>query len=274
MYTNLPPFEKDTFNRNETLIHHVSQFLAMAGKNYLPDEPDDSNTNLGLEDGRITSRVIQADEPFQVAIELRQWLLCIINITGGIVTSIAITGKTRSELFHWLKNKFNERGLDGDQLKYIDHYEIPGYPTEDQQPHESIDNDAAELWTLMRNNAVVLMNELNDLINIQSEIRIWPHHFDTGVYYPLSDDKAIGAGWAMADGLVDNPYLYIYGWKKDEQLDYSGIPSTTIGSWIIREGWEGFTISAEQIAASTNQYEDIIDSIKTSLKFYKRLSLN
>ena len=43
---------------------------------------------------------------------------------------------------------------------------------------------------------------------MNSEVRIWPHHFDTGIYLEVNSKLGIGFGWAMADKMIDQPYFY------------------------------------------------------------------
>jgi len=96
------------------------------------------------------------------------------------------------------------------------------------------------------------MSALNQLSGITSEINIWPHHFDTGVYYSITEAngesiQAIGGGLAIADSMIDEPYFYLYGWAKEGTIDYSSAPSNTSGQWLT-EGWQGAVLRASDIS--------------------------
>ncbi|MEP5611948.1 MAG: hypothetical protein ABJP45_06845 [Cyclobacteriaceae bacterium] len=267
MYTPISEFDKSLLNATEAYIHHASQFLAMVGKNYLEDQSDDSNANLNFNpsSSRIECRAIG---DFQVNLNVPDWQL---EIKKGekVQNSFSLTGQLKSEIFEWLRREIEEAGLDAQNLKYIDHYEVAEHEVDMGQPFQELNIDLVSSWLAMRANANVILSDLNQIAGIHSEVRIWPHHFDTGTYYELAEKKAIGAGWAIADTLCDNPYLYIYGWDGNKELDYSAIPDLVIGKWIVTEGWQGAVIESVELSTSTNQYNAINSFMNTVFNFLK-----
>ncbi|MEP1095653.1 MAG: hypothetical protein ABJG78_11120 [Cyclobacteriaceae bacterium] len=267
MYTPITEFNKSLLNATEAYIHHASQFLAMVGKNYLEDQPDDSNANLSFdsESSRIQSRVVG---DFQVNLNVPDWRLEVMN-AGALQSSCSLAGKLKDELFEWLKGEIATAGLDEGKLKYIDHYEVAEHEVDMGHPFQELNIDMVNSWLTMRANANGILSDLNEIVGISSDVRIWPHHFDTGTYYELGEKKAIGAGWAIADTLCDNPYLYIYGWDGNTELDYKAIPELAIGKWIVTEGWQGAVIESVELSASNDQYNATKSFMHTVVSFLK-----
>lgn len=274
MYTPIIEFNESQLNTAEAFIHRASQFLAMMGKTYLEDQADDSNANLAFDskDSSIVGRKIKGNSEFSLDLNIPNWELQ-INEEANATQNFQLGGRTKTEAFDWLRNTIQTLGLDSSQLKYIDHYEVPEHDVDHGLPFQELNIDIVNCWLDMRSNANLLLNDLNDIVGLDSEIRIWPHHFDTGTYYELGKQKAIGAGWAIADSLCDNPYLYIYGWDGNASIDYSNLPELAIGKWIVTEGWQGAVVESVTLANKEGQYE-LLKSFMSDVVSFLRNQLN
>jgi len=95
-----------------------------------------------------------------------------------------------------------------------------------------------------------------------TEIRIWPHHFDTGMLIDLSAQKdmsiGLGLGYAIAVSLSEVPYYYCYGWGKT--IDYSQLSALKNGVWI-NTNWKGALFPATDSR-----------DLKTVVNFYQEAS--
>jgi len=80
-------------------------------------------------------------------------------------------------------------------------------------------------------------------------------------------DRSIGAGFNPADDMVDEPYFYIYGWYKDNKLDYSDKPELVNGKWII-ENWEGAVLPITEVAD-----EDAVNAFYETTSLYLKNKL-
>ncbi len=268
MFEPLHQFNKNVYNVAEAYIHRASQFLAMVGKNYLPEQDDDSHANLEWDpdSSKILGRVINGK--FRFALDIPSYRLEVL-VGDAAVASIGIEDATKEDLFIWVRAQLIKEDLDGSKLKFLDHYEVPEHEVDRGEPFAGIDSDYLMLWATMRSNANILLTDLNDIAGIPSEIRIWPHHFDSGIYYTLADSKAIGAGWAIADSLCDNPYLYIYGWSEKANVDYSGKPELEIGKWIVTNDWKGAVIESTEFSDNPDSHESSKCFMKSVIHFYK-----
>ena len=55
-------------------------------------------------------------------------------------------------------------------------------------------------WRTLGNEAC---KKILKILNVEGNIRIWPHHFDTGIYVAANLNLNIGFGFAMEDELVN-----------------------------------------------------------------------
>lgn len=248
-----PIAQLQAYNQAEITIHRVCQLLALTGVNLVPKKDDDSHTNLAWDDknslvaGRYfqlnnqTMRLVFAIKPQELRFETKE---------GQLVSSIDLSYSDHETLVMWWRMQLQELGASKDLIDEV-HYDLP--ETEAYTTVE-ISSELAEyddLWMTIRRQANQVFNTLNTNTNQQSEIRIWPHHFDTGVYYSITGDtQAIGAGMAIADTLMAEPYYYIYAWSKDTELDYSAAPDLGKGKWLTGT-WKGAVLPISSISNLT-----------------------
>ncbi len=251
---------------NEQLLHTLSQFIARVGKAYIPPKPDDSHTNLAWEPetGCISGHPIPAPlGNFTLAIELKTFSVLLRNADNQAICRVKAAGMRDDQLLEVIRNWMQETGLDGQLLEYPLHFSIPVYGPGVNFPYPSSDKDSLETWAKMRTLANEALFLLNDAFSLETPIRIWPHHFDTGVYYQLNKDdsgktnRSIGAGLAIADDLLDEPYFYMYGWKESGSLPYDEKPNLTYGYWLVQDKWKGALLPHWEWSANGNHLERV-----------------
>ena len=162
------------------------------------------------------------------------------------------------------------------------HYDLPeGFLGLTENLPISPDPVLANEWTSTRNNASDFLNDASFLMKTEkiemSQIAIWPHHFDTGGYFPFKANKqrAIGIGWAVPDQVEDDFYFYIYGYCKDSKVDFTNRPSLGDdgAKWVLHlDGWEGAILP--YAAFKGKDYETkkrmIVDTFyKTTIPFFE-----
>lgn len=102
--------------------------------------------------------------------------------------------------------------------------------------------ELASLRTLAQSSLVATLKETG----LESDVRIWPHHFDSGAYASLNDDIAVGFGLAIPDALVNEHYFYISGYKDHNGLDTSNFDALSLGEWK-NVGFKGAVLPATKI---------------------------
>ena len=96
---------------------------------------------------------------------------------------INLDGKTQKQAFIELSQNLADLDVDVTEFKDELHYEIPNHPI-GKGAAFSIKNENAFIENSnFRNNAKIILNEIAQLFEQDESIRIWPHHFDTGLFF-------------------------------------------------------------------------------------------
>ena len=230
-------------------LHIAAQYLAAAGISFIKKETDDSHTNLGwnTSQGRIETHFF-GPENQQLAINLitqhLEWLK-----EGEKTDSININQHSHQEILDWISVQVSKSGLK-EVYKYQFHYDLP-YPT--LLDSESLIFDIQTLKKIVERfntgqKAFELFLAKN---NLMSPIRIWPHHFDLGIYTRLNSESNLfmGAGLAIPDSLVDDLYYYASAYNNGSAIVTKSFSPLSSGNW--RTDWNGATLAASQIDANT-----------------------
>lgn len=167
------------------------------------------------------------------------------NSNGDSVT-LRLDTTTHGDILKWIK-KIATKAAIKVPYEYSFHYDFP-YQIKDNFVFRLLDtNRLLELLNLRILAQSVLETFLKDE-NLNSEIRIWPHHFDTGAYAVFNDmsGKAVGLGLAVPDNLCRDHYFYISGYKGHEGIDTADFKPLSLGSWGVN-GFNGAILPAIEI---------------------------
>ena len=229
--------------KTDQQIHQLSQTLAKFGRSFSQQQKDDSHTNLGFDyvGSQVWSRwaTIQSHNmALALNLEIQEFLVKDSNYQT--IVSFDLIGKTQSDTEQTIAAYLNQHfAIEANDFLKPLHFEIPVYP---------IKNDTIKKWNVesvsqwldYRNQANQACSYLANHLNKEAEIRIWPHHFDTGIYIEPNNKVGIGFGLAMADSMINEPYYYFsaYG-LNGNTVNYSKTPMLSVGEWITGEHWNG-----------------------------------
>jgi hypothetical protein len=178
------------------------------------------------------------------------------------VTSLSLDGKAHGDIVQWLQE--HSRTHLSKNYVYKFHYDLP-YTIDAEYTFKL--TDASQLEHL-RNLRILAQYTLERIINknaLSSPIRIWPHHFDTGIYASLEEgsDIFIGIGMAIPDALSDEHYFYISGYKNGNAILPTSHKDLSIGQWI-DQGFKGAILPATNLVESESvQFlQEAIDQYK------------
>jgi hypothetical protein len=154
-----------------------------------------------------------------------------------------LEGKTHAQVLEWLQQM--SLNYIAKPYRYKFHYDLPYSIHSDYTFH--LDN-SANLKTLA-NLRVLTQKGLEEIIktfHLKDNIRIWPHHFDTGIYAPLPEtsDVMVGLGLAITDTVLDGHYFYASGYKNGNQLDPAAFSPLSVGKWV-SDTFKGGVLPAE-----------------------------
>ena len=227
-------------------MHLAAQYLATAGISFLDKKDDDSHTNLGfnIENSCLETHLLSENND-QLLLSYENFSLILKSNSGRV--AFELNGATHKEIVTWIKE--TAQTFLNKEYNYALHYELP-YLIEDSFVYEL--TDAKELRALMQLRILIQMSleKINESYQLSTSIRIWPHHFDTGIYAALPNStNSVGQGLAIPDGVCDEHYLYASGYDKDGQIDTSKFNKLSKGYWS-NEGFIGAVLPASQITES------------------------
>lgn len=231
-------------------IHLLSQVIAKANRTFVAKMPDDSHTNLHYDpvSNKVYGRWIHADViKIILALDLNAYQFEIRDDRYKILYEYPIAGKTMFQLEEKISEGLKQIGLHTTGFSTPLHYQITDYPFKDD-PFEILSDSGVQQWKKIRKLANETSLHVLGYLQTESEIRIWPHHFDTGVYAEVNADLAIGFGLAMADAMEPSPYFYLSGYAlgKDE-LKFDDMPKLETGRWEINQYWKGAILPIDSL---------------------------
>ncbi|WP_040005664.1 hypothetical protein [Fibrisoma limi] len=228
-------------NEADRVLHSLAQFIALTGTQLLDQQPDDSHTNMAWNPGqhRLEGRpFVRNGQSVRLIIDTRAFTLAFIDQTETVMASFSPDNRTPTDAAAWWKSQLQAWGVQ--DIKPVNYRLDP--PVDQLTPY--VRPDGLPEWGQWRTLANTALTRLNEWSGRASEVRVWPHHFDTGVYYTIPDAAgqeraAIWAGYAIADALSDEPYFYQSGYDRSHAVDFGAAPALPVGQWLVTDGWKG-----------------------------------
>ena len=240
--------------------HLAAQFIALAGRYIVPPKADFSNINMHYSAEKEMLLGNRFENEIHLGLHLVGLEIHIFDKQDKTIGQIELNGKTFKQGLDELRLKLIDAGVDVSNLKNEQPYSLPTDSlTEDKFSTHEI--SALKNAMILRHNAEII-TDLATRINGTEPVRIWPHHFDTGTFFATAQNKSggaiqtIGLGWAMPDGMVNEPYFYLSFWSEKEIKNNSVLPSLETGNWMM-PGWNGAVLRQNEIISENsakNQY--------------------
>ncbi len=213
-------------------VHHAAQLVAMVGQGLLPTEDDDSQSNMEWVDrrGALLGKDIPLSRTIRMGLLYHPFELHIFDHNMDSLDNLNLEGRTKQLAINWIKDHVTVLDGEADKVKPFEHFEIPAHPLDEGAVFE-LPNPIYHLeMAKYRSNADLILKEIKRKFEHASEVRIWPHHFDTAINIPLAFDEkgkathAIGIGLAVADEQVDEYYYYVNHWANSEKKEKNNLP--------------------------------------------------
>lgn len=216
-------------------LHRLSQLTAGFGNSFLPHRDDDGQASLKWKNGQLWSEKV---EGIQIGLDYISGKIIIKD--NKIIKEVSSRDKTLKMLYFEIKDLLgNYFELQNDyRLEF--NYELDFDLWDGSTiiiPMENI----IQLLIQWRNIAQVVLERLKEMGESKADIRVWPHHFDTGKLITKGKDfkEGYGLGYAISDRLSPSPYYYVYEWPK-KNIDYSKFTSRIRGvKWVDKKHWKG-----------------------------------
>lgn len=232
--------------QNETL-HLAAQYLATTAKCFVKAKADDSHTSLGwnADEKQLESKALNS-EGLKLALNYGEYSLDFTHPKSGVEASYPLVGARHHDIVHWIMRESKFAGLLG-EYEFNLHYELPykGAFNADFIYPEADEDELAQLiqlrWLADKSIAAVAQQ-----FRLMSEVRVWPHHFDTGAigYFDASKKVSVGIGLAIPDKMLEDWYFYAAGYHGSDPIKTDEFKPLKNGSW--RSGdWNGATLEAK-----------------------------
>lgn len=243
-------------NQADQTLHSLGQLIALTAMQWLPPRADDSQTNMTWNSNQhwLEGRPFgHKGQLVRLVIDTRAFVLYFIDDREHISASFSPENRTPDDALAWWTIQMQAWGI-----ATIQELNYPANP--DPLANRTVYKRPSGLsaWAHWRTIANTTLKSLNEWSGRHSEVRIWPHHFDTGVYYAQTDASgqekaAIWAGYAIADSVCDEPYFYLSGYKRGQAIDFLAAPALAVGEWRNVPDWKGALLPVSMI----NQTETI-----------------
>ncbi len=242
--------------------HHAAQYLALVGRHLIPQQADDSNTNMEFVPEAEMIVGNRLSNGMKVGLQLNNLQLKILDEANRSLKTISLIGKTKKQGFNELKKNFSYLGVDTSSFTDELHYETPGNALDKGAVFTVKDEKYFLENTYYRHNARLVLNELVADMDYASEVKIWPHHFDTGSFISYAKNESgsvsqtIGLGLAISDGMVDEPYYYLSFWSENVKSAPAGFKTLKSGKWMMPD-WNGAILPLSEFLKKDSANEQL-----------------
>lgn len=224
------------------MMHLAAQYLAAAGISFLDPRPDDSHTNLGFsttEASAFTHDLTSSGDT--LSLNFRDFSLVWDNYDRTI--ALPLDGTSHQQVLEWIQQQARLSNIEK-PYKYEFHYELP-YTLDRTKPFEL--TDAQRLLDLyeLRSVAQQALEQFLEEQRLRSDVRIWPHHFDTGAFAKLPglSGTSVGMGMAVPDSVSDEHYYYLAVYRGHDPINTGHFQPLKQGKWV-QEGFTGAIMPA------------------------------
>lgn len=233
------------------MMHLAAQYLAAAGISFVEKKSDDSHTSLKYEVNNTSLYTL----PLNVVgdtLSLNYKLFALEWNSKNNTETILLNGRSHKEVLNWIRTRVKESGIEK-KFNYTFHYDLP-YAINDDFTF-LLERDALKKQTSIRTLAQNTIESFLLKSKLQSDVRTWPHHFDSGAFSILNEDGkfSIGLGLAIPDAVCDDFYFYISAYKGHQSFSTEGFLPIKFGLWK-NNGFKGAILPASQIMKEQVEY--------------------
>lgn len=258
--------------------HHAVQYIAMVGKHLIPNEEDDSNTNMVYNIDKELLIGNQLNNGLRIALNLKNLEISILQPDLNPIGSFLLEGKTKHEAFEELKSLLANSGTDVTALTTKLHYTIPEHALDNGATFMIEDKSFFVENAHHRHNAEIVLHEICKNHRNAAPVRVWPHHFDTGSFIPTAFNekgetiRSIGVGWAIADNMVKEPYFYLSFWSAEAINNFNKMSKPSHGTWLTGD-WKGAVLKLSDFVnlPAADQYKRTRSFFTSGIEFLKNL---
>jgi hypothetical protein len=251
-------------------IHLLCQSIAKVNRTLVPKKEDDSHTNLYFDP--IEKRMYghwfnEGKEKLICTLDLQTLNFEFLNDRHEVCASVLAIGKIIIEIEQEIEKSLFQLGIPTEGIALALDFEIPKYDFADKQI-EILDPESLKEWCGYRAIANSVCNDLLGLAQVPGEVRIWPHHFDTGIYFEPNTQIGIGFGLAMEDSIIRCPYYYLSAYPKNGSINYEDAPTSDNWAWEISDDFKGCVLPLTLLKGLSENERNILISDYLSTNYH------
>lgn len=247
------------YSKVDRHLHYLSQLIAKLNRTYVTAKEDDSHTNLFYDtvSDRITGRWIRTETMnILPTLNLKDQTFQLLNLSFQVLATVKTLGRTMADIEKEIETLLPQIALNPVGFADKLHFEITKYVFI-EQPIKALNSEGLELWKEYRALANQVCFAFLGHAQAHEEVRIWPHHFDTGIYFKAKNDLGVGFGLAMKDGMAGVPYFYLSAYPEGRNIAYQNLP-TGKWRWELGDHWKGAILTLDELQPYAKQKKNEI----------------
>lgn len=262
----------NNYTKTDQQLHWLSQIIAKANRTFVPKKEDDSHTNLYFDvlGNRICGRWIKTTKKeILFTLNLGNQCIEILDVSHQVLASIPSINRHITAIEKEIESLLPSLGLKPAGFTEKLHFEISKYKfSEETVP--SITKQRLNEWKHFRQLANTACSQVLGHAQIMEEVRIWPHHFDTGIYIMVNPNLGVGFGLAMEDEMAGAPYFYMSAYPIIGALKYENLPVGNGWKWELGEHWKGAILPINELEgkADPDQWQILRSFILESFHWF------
>ncbi len=258
-------------------LHWLSQVITKVNRSFVPAEQDDIHTNIYFDviGKGIYGRWISTPAGKIIFfLDLDSLSFKWLDSKKVILFEFPVFNANLKELEGKAGEFLKKLGMETAQLSTPLHFDLPDYGIQKLKA-DNFSKSGLKSWMYYREIANLACFDTLGYLQTTSEIRIWPHHFDTSIYTPLTEHLGLGFGLAMEDSLVGEPYFYLAAYASDSTISYSDLSNLSAGRWETESQWKGAVLPLSDLPFSSHRValEKIRRFIEEGTSWYFKASL-
>jgi len=254
------------YNQADRQLHVLCQIIGKANRTFLEEKSDESHTNLYFDPwtDKILGRWIESGSRHVLfALDLNTLDFEVLDASRKKILIVSTGGKTLEDIESEFEARMPEAELDPEGFRTPMKHAMPVYSFS-KESFQSIHPEALENWKYFRRLGNQTCHGFLGHVQAKSEIRIWPEHFDTGVYFEYHGVMGIGFGLAMEDRMAGAPYFYMVAYPKTGALAFENLPESPAWRWELGDDWKGAILPLPQLQKlSDSQTEAMLRDFTT-----------
>lgn len=263
------------YTKTDQQLHLLSQLIAKANRTFLQKKEDDSHTNLFFDalGNRITSRWIQTESNKVIfTLNLNTQTVEVMDEAGKALATIPTVSEHIEDVEREIEKNLPSLGLSPHGFRQALHFEIPQYAFA-TNPITKVDQNGLAQWKRFRMLANQACFQLLGYLQMWEEVRIWPHHFDTGIYTIPKNNLGVGFGLAMEDDMAGAPYFYMAAYPLQGEITYKNLPQSDDWEWNVSDNWKGVILPLDRLNRREVEvqqaiiYQYLTDNVKWFLSY-------